>query len=99
MQELYFGELNLKRAEAIGLPFKEQLKLLRWRNMRKAKLEPLAVASKILLSVVEGIILNFLFWDIGGKYDYVNMKNMSSLCFMAVCNQFLFNVSNTILTF
>ena len=75
------------------------MKLLRWRNMRKARLEPLAVVSKILTSVAAGIVLNFLFWDIGGKYDYVNMKNMSFLCFIAVINQFLPIVNNTVLTF
>ena len=99
MQELQFGELNLERAAAIGIPFKEQLKLLRWRNMRKAKLEPAAVAFKIVGSVTAGILLNFLYWDIGGKYDYVNMKNMSGLCFSAVSNQFIPSVNNAILTF
>ena len=99
MQELQYGELDLKRAAAIGIPFKEQLKLLRWRMMRKAKLEPRVFASKILGSVIAGILINFLYWDIGGKYDYVNMKNMSGLCFSAVANQFIPGVNNAILTF
>ena len=67
--------------------------------MHTAKHEPLAVAFKIFCNVGAGVLFDFLYWDIGGKYDYQNVINMSGLCFVVMTNQLLTPVNNTILTF
>ena len=67
--------------------------------MHTAKHEPLVVGAKIIANVGAGILFNLLYWDIGGKYDYQNVMNMSGLCFCAMTNQFLTPLYSTMMTF
>ena len=46
-----------------------------------------------------GILANFLYWDIGGKYDTVNLTNMAGCNFFVLTGQLFNNLFGALLTF
>ena len=99
MQELQFGELNVRQQSVNRMSFCSQLKLLNWRNLRIAKREPRATFAKVIIAIFYGALYDMIWWQIGGKYDMSNILNMAGLTFTILVGQLMGNMFGAILTF
>ena len=73
MGELKFGELNIKRAAAIGVPIRKQRRLLLQRAVKAVSRNPFAFRARIGQAIFFGTLTNFVYWGVGGQYDPVGV--------------------------
>ena len=90
MSEVKFKELNVKNASSNVVPFCEQCTLLRQRVFKMAQREPQALVARLLQAIFSGLLTIGIYWDVGGKYNDVQVTNMAG-CNFFVLASLMFN--------
>ena len=90
MSEVKFKELNVKNASSNVVPFCKQCTLLRQRVFKMAQREPQALVARLLQAIFSGLLTIGIYWDVGGKYNDVQVTNMAG-CNFFVLASLMFN--------
>lgn len=99
LKEKKYGELNIKRARNLELPFFKQLALLRERGFIFIKREPNAVSAKFGIAVFFGLLCDMIYWQIGGDYSKKGVSNYAGCNFFLLVGQLMNWMFGSILTF